>query len=474
MKILKYMLFAIVLVGFVACGESGSTSPSGTDEPRTFKVDAGEDISVEVNQTVTILGLVVSEDNIEVQSYMWTKGNEILSRKASLLYVPKTVGKDTLTLTATTNDGKIATDSLVLTVSEKVIENIPPKVELGDYKTIDINSSVTFTADVNESDGSIVKYVWTKNNEIVSNDENYSYVPTELGEVNLGLTVSDDDGAVATDTLVVLVTKRAFITEWKTEDKSIAIPINDDEKFDFTVEWGDGTFDTNVSNIIEHKYEVKGTYVVRITGLFPSINFGKLEDKDNKELLFVKQWGDTLWSSMKSAFSYCRNMKVLAHDVPNLSKVTDMSSMFESVWNLTVNNINLWNVSNVEDMNLMFASSINFNQDIGNWDVSNVKNMNNMFFASEFNQNIGDWNVSNVTNMSGMFGDSNGLSIDNYDKLLIGWSKLTLQQNVEFATNEFSGGMNFGSDEAKEARELIINNFGWTFYDATGPSVWDE
>lgn len=473
MKFFKYLLIAIVVIGFTACGESKTSSDRENEsESRSFKVDAGEDVTVEVNQTLTVLGLVVSEDGVDVQSYMWTKDNEILSREASLVYIPRTVGKDTLTLTAITNDGRTATDSLVLTVTEKVIENIPPKVELGVYRTIDINSSVTFTAEVSDSDGLIVKYVWTKNNEVVSTDENYSYVPTEFGEVSLGLSVSDDDGAITTDTLVVLITERAFITEWKTEDKKITIPINEEEKFDFTVEWGDGTLDTDVSNTIEHEYEVEGTYVVRVTGLFPSINFGKLERKDNKKLTAVKQWGDTLWSSMQSAFKHCRNMKILTHDVPNLSKVKDMSSMFSDVRDLTVNNINLWDVSKVEDMHNMFELTRNFNQDIGNWDVGNVRNMTYMFYETEFNQDIGDWNVSNVTNMGSIFGDSTALSIANYDKLLIGWSKLTLQHNVIFDENEFKDGLNYGSDEAKEARELIINNFAWTFYDATGPSSW--
>ena len=504
MRFLKYVILTIAIIGFIGCGEGGATI-ANESEARSFKVNVGEDVTIEANQTLTVFGLVVSEDDVGVQSYTWAKDNTVLSRKASLVYVPQTVGKETLTLTVILNDGRTATDSLVLTVTEKVVENIPPTVELGLYRTIDINRSITFTADVNDSDGSIVKYVWTKNNEVISNDVNYSYVPTELGEVNLGLTVTDDDGAVATDTLVVLVTKRAFITEWKIEDKHIIIPINDEEKFDFTVEWGDGTFDTNVKSTIAHEYKEKGTYGVRITGLFPSINFGKLEDKDKRKLLLVKEWGATPWSSMKSAFSFCEKMNIATTDVPNLSNVTDMSSMFLSAKKFNAD-ISKWDVSNVKNMQDMFSNAWAFNQPLGDWDVSNVINMSGMFSATVFDQNIGDWNVSNVVDMSAMFGESafnqainrwdvsnviymdemfvlgsfnqdisdwnvsNAKSLSimlygtpfstiNYDKLLIKWSQLSLPSDVYFEVDTHY------TINAKESRDLIISKFNWTLID---------
>ena len=54
-----------------------------------------------------------------------------------------------------------------------------------------------------------------------------------------------------------------------------------------------------------------------------------------------------------------------------------------------------WNVSKVTNMESMFESAKEFNQPIGNWDVKKVKNMKHMFkFAKKFNQDISNWNVT--------------------------------------------------------------------------------
>jgi hypothetical protein len=43
----------------------------------------------------------------------------------------------------------------------------------------------------------------------------------------------------------------------------------------------------------------------------------------------VTQWGSTAWASMESAFRYCANLNITATDVPNLSSVSSMRSMFD-------------------------------------------------------------------------------------------------------------------------------------------------
>ncbi|WP_299213513.1 BspA family leucine-rich repeat surface protein [uncultured Dokdonia sp.] len=140
----------------------------------------------------------------------------------------------------------------------------------------------------------------------------------------------------------------------------------------------------------------------------------------------------------------------------DVSSVIGMSLMFDS--SAFNQDISSWNVSNVTNMNAMFRNT-NFNHDIGNWNVSNVTKMRLMFDnALTFDQDLGNWNISNVTDVKDMFRDAN-LSTTSYDNLLIGWSNLDLQPNLEFGV----GNSKFCLGEV--ARQSIIDTYNWTIID---------
>lgn len=100
-----------------------------------------------------------------------------------------------------------------------------------------------------------------------------------------------------------------------------------------------------------------------------------------------------------------KTCRISATDAPNLSEVSNMSSMFRLCSNLnSPSNINSWNTGSVTNMSFMFTYADSFNQDIGNWNMSSVTNMKEMFFqAMAFNQDIGNWNTSAADDMSFMF-----------------------------------------------------------------------
>ncbi|WP_044626977.1 BspA family leucine-rich repeat surface protein, partial [Neotamlana nanhaiensis] len=171
--------------------------------------------------------------------------------------------------------------------------------------------------------------------------------------------------------------------------------------YNYNIDWGDGQYDNNVTTDITHTYLTPGIYTISIIGDFPAPRHREFHD--SFKLLSIDQWGTQVWQSMQSGFAGCENMIYNATDIPNLTNVENMASMFIAC-DLFNGNINNWDVSNVTNMYGMFGAATAYNQPLDNWDVSNVTNMNFMFASTQdFNQNLNSWNTSSVTDMARMF-----------------------------------------------------------------------
>jgi surface protein len=220
----------------------------------------------------------------------------------------------------------------------------------------------------------------------------------QLLSVN-GLTVQ---GQGYIDDIQLRTNDTAFVSTWKIDHrKTLRISTNSRYNYNFKINWGDGSTDSNISETITHHYETSGEYSVSITGIYPHPY--KLCSKE-QNLIGINQWGTQKWTSMKEAFKNCKNFKTINDPKsPNLSNVKDMYRMFYNAEQFN-QNISQWNVSSVKDMNSMFYNARQFNQDIGDWNVSLVEDMQFMFkLAKSFNQDIGDWNVSSVKRMRKIF-----------------------------------------------------------------------
>ncbi|MFD1062006.1 BspA family leucine-rich repeat surface protein [Winogradskyella litorisediminis] len=192
--------------------------------------------------------------------------------------------------------------------------------------------------------------------------------------------------------------------------------------YNYSIDWGDGQYDNNVSADIIHTYLVPGVYTVSIIGDFPAPRHEEF-NSDAPKLLSIDQWGTYQWQSMQGAFAGCTNMEYLATDIPDLSNVTDMGRMFIVCRNFN-GNINNWDVSNVTNMFATFGVTTIFDQPLNSWNTTNVTNMSLMFFRTDaFNQNINGWNVGNVVSMDRMFENANA-----FNQPLNGW-------NVSSVTN---------------------------------------
>jgi surface protein len=203
----------------------------------------------------------------------------------------------------------------------------------------------------------------------------------------------------------------SFITTWRTttNNETIVIGLDSSEIYNFRVDWGDNSNQTVTGNLnLSHTYSVPGDYLVKINGIFPRINMSAFGTTPNN-LISINNWGIIQWTSMNSAFKNCINLyNCNSQDVPDLSNVTNLLSMFENAGsntsNLFINNINKWDTKNITKISSMFKDATSFNQNINAWDVSNVTSMVYVFDnATSFNQPLNNWNTGNVINMFAMF-----------------------------------------------------------------------
>jgi surface protein len=229
--------------------------------------------------------------------------------------------------------------------------------------------------------------------KIKSHDANNSLI-----SIN-GLSIQ---GSGLIDDIALSSNKNDFISTIKiNKEKKLRISTNDIFKYNFNINWGDGSRDFNVKKNISHLYEKEGVYTISINGDYPHIyNLCS----DTQTLLSIEQWGSQKWKSMKESFKDCKDFSTIhTNEAPDLSNVKSMYRMFYNNYKFNTN-ISSWDVSTINDMSSMFYHAEKFNQDIGAWDLSSVKDTSFMFNnALVFNQDIGHWDVSSVEDMQLMF-----------------------------------------------------------------------
>jgi trimeric autotransporter adhesin len=239
---------------------------------------------------------------------------------------------------------------------------------------------------------------------------------------------------------------QAFVSRWNTANttsgssgpNAITIPTNPAyTNYDYTVDWGDGNTDTNVTGNITHTYAAPGIYTVAISGTFPAIYFNGLGDRN--KIIEILSWGTIAWQTMENAFSGCANLNFDAIDAPDLSQVTSLRDMFRAC--IAFNGIvNHWEVDTVTDMSGLFRDAIIFNRPVESWNTINVTDLSFTFLnARAFNEPLDNWNTASVTTMESTFSGANS-----FNQNINGWdvSQVTTMRQTFLNTNNFDMPLN--------------------------------
>ena len=175
------------------------TAAAGGDQSLTDSDGSGD-------EPVTLDGTLSSDPDGSVVSWVWTApGVTIPSGATPTATFP--VGVHTVTLTVTDNDGATATDDVVITVAagnQSPVANAGPDQNVNDG---DASGDEAVTLDgtlSSDPDGTVVSWDWTATGVTIPS----GVTPTAtfpVGVHTVTLTVTDNDGATATDDVVVTV-----------------------------------------------------------------------------------------------------------------------------------------------------------------------------------------------------------------------------------------------------------------------------
>lgn len=215
-----------------------STVTPPTNLPPT--VNAGTDRTITLpTSSLSITGTATDTDGTVV-GYAWTQTSGPSSATlsgattATVAISNLIAGTYVFKLTATDNNGGTGSDNVAVTVNPAV--NVAPTANAGVNKVLTLpTNSVVLSGSGTDSDGTIAAYLWSQvsgpSSAVFSSTTTASTTVSALiaGSYTFRLRVTDDDGAIATDDVVVTVSTNTVNQPPVARagaDKAITLPTN--------------------------------------------------------------------------------------------------------------------------------------------------------------------------------------------------------------------------------------------------------
>ena len=236
------------------------------------------------------------------------------------------------------------------------------------------------------------------------------------------------------------------------------LPIQVVGTYEYTVDWGDGSAEEDFSGVAaSHTYATAGTYETKVTGLYPGIAFGKIDN--GAVLTDVISWGDQVYESFANAFEGVNSINGTSTGTwsvrtsPNLTACTGFEYCFKDAIGLDLGfsagsgRIGNWDTSFVNNFEECFAYSVvTAGQNaptIGSWDMGNAINLKGMFENVTWSSlGIGAWNFGVAQDFRRMFSGA-----ANYNEDLNSWGSFgSTTATVTNMKGMFSGAASFTSD----------------------------
>ena len=244
---------------------SGNAHPTANAGPDQAVVD----VDLSGSEVLTLDGSGSSDPDGTIVSYVWTEGATVLGNTVSLSPT-FLVGVHTVVLTVTDDEGVAETDQVTITVAG----NAHPTADAGEDQIVldfDFSGSESVNLDGSSSsdpDGTIASYEWTEGATVLGNSASIS-PDLSVGPHTITLTVTDDEGATATDQVVITVNQRPTADAGADED----VPDSDDTGSETVTLDGSGSSDPD-GTIASYEWAEGATVLGTAASISPDFPVG--------------------------------------------------------------------------------------------------------------------------------------------------------------------------------------------------------
>jgi len=253
-------------------GATNSTSATKTVLNRppvaTFTESAE---TVDTGEVITFNASASYDPDGSIALYYWDFGDGTNATGLTVDHAYTDDGNYTVTLTVTDDDGATASAG----AAKIILNRSPVAIFTESATTVLTNEVVTFNASASSDlDGTIVSYFWDFDDGTNGTGMIVGHTYADDGNYTVTLTVTDDDGAMATASSAITVLNRAPVAVFTESAETVftgeAITFNASDSYDsdgfiasYFWDFGDGTNATGV--IVSHTYAVDGIYTVALT-----------------------------------------------------------------------------------------------------------------------------------------------------------------------------------------------------------------
>lgn len=264
---LLFMLSAVVLVAG-ACGSKPSLGSINTPPTAVLLVSTTEGPPP---LAVDFSGLLSNDAGGEIVGYHWDLGDATISTEIEPSHTYTAEGAYTVTLTVTDNKGGVGTETT------QIVVNTPPTVTAGsDVITGATPLVVNFTSTPADPGGTVASVDWDFGDGGTATGVNVAHTYLAAGTFDAVVTVTDDLGGTATDTVTVTVTgNQAPVADATSDVISGKTPLTvtfdgsgstdaDDGIASWDWDFGDGDVDTGATPAA-HTYTAAGNYTATLT-----------------------------------------------------------------------------------------------------------------------------------------------------------------------------------------------------------------